>query len=232
MNPESAIHSRGTPAAVEPPAVTGLPRTVPGNVVADGLIHRLNSILDPVDLAALFVRPLPVEVELGCGDGSFLTDYARAHPESNFLGVERLLGRLRKTARKGARVGLRNLRLVRIEAAYFLEFLLPSASIQALHVYFPDPWPKRKHRRHRLVNERFPQLAARTLIPGGRVCLRTDHEDYFEQMTRVFGLDGRFTPVATADELSRCRTDFEAGFAAAGISIHRAAYQFRAASDR
>ena len=75
-----------------------------------------------------------------------------------------------------------NLRGVRIESAYFLEYLLPPRSAVALHIYFPDPWPKRKHRRHRLINERFPALARQALAPGGTVYLRTDDEDYFEQM--------------------------------------------------
>ena len=80
-------------------------------------------------------------MELGCGDASFLVDYARRHPERNFIGVERLLGRLRKLDRKGRRAGLTNLRGVRIESSYFLEYLLPPHSVSALHVYFPDPWP-------------------------------------------------------------------------------------------
>lgn len=192
------------------------------------LIHRLASILDPLDLTPLFDRPRPVEVELGSGDGSFLAYYAAAHPESNFLGIERLLGRLRKTDRKGSRLGLTNLRLIRIEAAYLLEFLLPPASVEALHVYFPDPWPKRKHRRHRLVNERFPELAARSLRPGGRIYLRTDHADYFQQMNGVFEQHRGFHPLATPEELLGFPTDFEKGFADAGLQIHRAAYQLRA----
>src|ERR1700689_4801384 len=107
------------------------------------LIHRLTSIVERLDLAALFPRAQLLEVELGSGDGSFLVNYARLHPERNFLGVERLLGRLRKLDRKGRRAGLTNLRGLRIESAYFLEYLLPRESPATLHIYFPDPWPKR-----------------------------------------------------------------------------------------
>jgi len=189
------------------------------------LIHRLTSILQPLDLDGLFARLQPVEVELGSGDGSFLTRYAAAHPESNFLGVERLLGRLRKTDRKGLRAHLTNLRLVRIEASYLVQYLLPVESARALHIYFPDPWPKRKHRRHRLLNERFPDLAARVLRAGGRVYLRTDHADYFNQMIAVFRDDPRFTPVETPFELSQVRTDFEDAFLANGIKTRFAAFQ-------
>src|SRR5512135_1327009 len=88
------------------------------------LIYRLPSILERLKLAELFPRPQPLEVELGCGDATFLVDYARRHPERNYIGVERLLGRLRKLDRKGGRAGLANLRGVRIESSYFLEYLL------------------------------------------------------------------------------------------------------------
>src|SRR5688572_27561297 len=90
-----------------------------------GLIYQIPSIVDPIALGDLFPRPQPLEVELGSGDGSFLVQAASLHPEHNFIGVERLLGRLRKIDKKGRRAGLENLRLMRIEAAYFLEYLLP-----------------------------------------------------------------------------------------------------------
>src|SRR5208283_5964383 len=131
----------------------------------------LRSILEPLDLAELFPKPQPLEVELGCGDASFLVDYARRHPERNFIGVERLLGRIRKLDRKGQRAGLTNLRGVQIESAYFLQYLLPPRAASALHVYFPDPWPKKKHHKHRLINEGFPRLAQGALAPGGVVFL-------------------------------------------------------------
>src|SRR5579863_3699753 len=147
--------------------------------VSPTLIHPLASIVERLDVDGMFARAQPLEVELGSGDGSFLADYAQANPDRNFLGVERLLGRLRKLDRKGLRAGLTNLRGLRIESAYFLEYLLPAQSTSALHVYFPDPWPKRKHRKNRLINERFTGLAAQVLATEGRVYLRTDDQDYF-----------------------------------------------------
>jgi tRNA (guanine-N7-)-methyltransferase len=135
-----------------------------------------------------------------------------------------LLGRLRKIDRKGIRAGLRNLQLVRIEAAYLLEHLLPPHSIRALHVYFPDPWPKRKHLRHRLVNERFPELASKVLSSGGVVYLRTDHASYMAQMTEVFEAHRGFRTIPTPDELCRIHTDFEVDFLASGVETRHAAY--------
>ena len=194
-------------------------------VALTSLVYELPSIVERLDLAKLFPRRQPLEVELGCGDASFLLEYARRHPEINLIGVERLLGRIRKLDRKGRRYGLTNLRGVRIENAYFLEWLLPPRSADALHVYFPDPWPKLKHRRHRLVNGRFPELAHAALRPGGRVFLRTDDADYFAQMQAVFAASPRFRAVETPAELTSLLTDFEVEFHAQGIPTRRAAYE-------
>jgi tRNA (guanine-N7-)-methyltransferase len=192
------------------------------------LLVELHSIVAPLDLAQLFPQPQPLEVELGCGDASFLVEYARRNPGRNFIGVERLLGRIQKLDRKGRRAGLANLRGVRIESAYFLQYLLPSRSAFALHIYFPDPWPKKRHRKHRLINEHFPALARVALAPGGVVYLRTDDADYFQQMTEVFSAAKEFQPAATPVALAEIVTDFEQGFNSQGIQTLRAAYQLKA----
>ena len=129
-----------------------------------------------------------------------------------------------KLDRKGRRAGLTNLRGVSIESSYFLQYLLPPNSASALHIYFPDPWPKKKHRRHRLINENFPALARAALAPGGMIYLRTDDADYFSQMTEVFGADKKFQKIETPAELAELFTDFERDFRARGISTLRAAF--------
>jgi len=189
------------------------------------LIYRPASYVERIDLAQLFPQAQPFEVELGSGDGSFLAVWAQRHPEINFLGVERLLGRIRKLDRKGLRAGLRNLRGIRLEASYFLEYLLPLHSVQALHLYFPDPWPKRKHRKHRLVNAHFAQVAEKILVPDGVIYLRTDDTDYFAQMKSVFTAQPNFRPAETPPELSAVLTDFEREFQVRGVPVFRAAYR-------
>jgi tRNA (guanine-N7-)-methyltransferase len=189
------------------------------------LVYRPGSYIERLNLRRIFAKPQPVEVELGTGDGSFLAQWAALHPECNFLGVERLLGRLRKVDRKGLRAGLNNLRLMRIEASYFVEYLLPHRAIRALHIYFPDPWPKRKHRKHRLVNEHFVEVAAQTLIAGGHVFLRTDNAEYFTQMKSVFEGNANFRAVETPADLLAALTDFERSFQARGVTTSSAAYQ-------
>jgi len=194
-------------------------------ITLENLVVELRSIVASLDLAQLFSKPQPLEVELGCGDTSFLAEFARRHPERNFIGVERLLGRIRKLDRKGRRAGLTNLRGVQIESSYFLQYLLPPHSATALHVYFPDPWPKKRHRKNRLINESFPRLAQMALASGGEIYLRTDDEDYFAQMTGVFGTSKEFQIIETPPELAELLTDFEREFRARGISTLRAAYR-------
>ena len=189
------------------------------------LIHLPESFVERLDPGKLFPLQQPLEVELGSGDGSFLAQWAKLNPQTNFFGVERLLGRLRKLDRKGRRAGLENLRGMRIEASYCVEFLLPPASVSALHIYFPDPWPKRKHRKNRLVNEAFTEVTAQSLVTDGIVYLRTDDLDYFQQMTAVFGANRKFQQVETPAELQAVLTDFERGFLARGVQTNRAAYR-------
>jgi tRNA (guanine-N7-)-methyltransferase len=196
-----------------------------GRNLEPSLLYSLPSIVDRLELNLMFGRPQPLQVELGSGDGSFLAKFAQKHPDRNFIGLERLLGRLSKLDRKGRRLGLRNLRGLRIECAYFLEYLVPLGSLEALHVYFPDPWPKRKHAENRLVNERFPTLAQGALQSGGTVYLRTDDQNYYEQMQAVFQAAPQFQPVDTPPELREFVTDFEADFLARGIPARHAAYR-------
>jgi tRNA (guanine-N7-)-methyltransferase len=196
-----------------------------GSTAQVGVIYDLQSITERIEVGSLFPLALPLEVELGSGDGSFLAAYAAAHPERNFIGIERLLGRARKTERKARRAGLSNLRCVRIESAYFLEYLLPQHCASAIHIYFPDPWPKRKHRRHRLINEQFPRIASQAMTPDGMVLLRTDDLDYFSQMLEVFRGSPMFRERETPGEVAAMLTDFERDFNASGIPTQRAAFE-------
>ena len=205
--------------------LTNVKHAVGDQVNEQSLLYELPSILERLDLSKVFPVDQPLEVELGSGDGTFLVDLAKSRLDHNFIGIERLLDRIRKMDHKARRAGLINLRGVRIESSYFLEYLLPLHSIEILHIYFPNPWPKRKHRRHRLINERFPQLARQALVPRGTVYFRTDDRDYFDQMNSVFAGSPLFAPKETTAGLAALLTDFERDFQARGIATLRAAYQ-------
>jgi tRNA (guanine-N7-)-methyltransferase len=194
-------------------------------VAEASLLHRLTSATDRLDWAQVFRNAEPVEIELGSGDGSFLVEYARLHPERSFLGVERLMGRIRKLDREGRRAGLQNLRGVRVECGYFTEYLVPPESVAAFHIYFPDPWPKKRHAKNRLVQPRLADSLQRALTPTGSVFLRTDHPDYFAQMLEVFRGAVGWEEFETPSPLAAVLTDFEREFTARGIQTHRAAFR-------
>jgi tRNA (guanine-N7-)-methyltransferase len=193
--------------------------------VESPVIIRPPSYVERLNLHELFAERQLVEVELGAGDGSFLIQWAAQNPQTNFLGLERLLGRLKKIEKKSRRLGLSNVRALRLEATYFVDYLLPRESVAAFHIYFPDPWPKRKHRQNRLINERFAEVLRAALVKDGTVFLRTDDTDYFAQMTQVFGANKHFTAINTPERLASVLTDFEKDFNAQGISTNRAAYR-------
>jgi tRNA (guanine-N7-)-methyltransferase len=173
-------------------------------------------------IEAIFPRRAPLVVDLGCGDGGFLVALAKRHPEWNFLGSERLLGRVEKVVRRIQRAGLANARLVRIESHYLVRWLLPAGSVAAAHVLHPDPWPKRHHHSRRLVQREFMEALHRVLEPRGEVYLKTDDKPYFQWMERVLAETPGFERIEWTEPEDWPRTDFEREFIAKGMPIYRA----------
>jgi len=139
----------------------------------------------PLDWAALYGNTNPVELEIGMGKGTFLTEQAKAHPEINYFGIEWARWFWRSASDRMRRNKCTNARTVRAEAAFFLrEFVVPG-TLSVLHVYFPDPWPKARHNKRRLLQAPFMDLAAKVLVPGGRLQIVTDHKDYWEALEPV-----------------------------------------------
>ncbi|HUI05733.1 MAG TPA: tRNA (guanosine(46)-N7)-methyltransferase TrmB [Verrucomicrobiae bacterium] len=184
-------------------------------------IYVPSSWLEPLDWREVFGNDRRIEVDVGCGKGSFLLWSAQMHPDANFVGVDRLLRRLRKIDRKIQRLGLMNARLMRVEAGYLTGYLVPKASVSAYHIYFPDPWPKRRHRQRRLMSTVFLSSLHRTLLDGGSVNCATDHEEYFQWIQEEFGKIGGFTETRPEIPREGTETDFEREFLAAGKKIHR-----------
>ncbi len=164
----------------------------------------------------------PLEIDLGCGDGSFLMELAREFPERDFLGVERLLGRVRKVCRKITRRGLENARVLRLESRYTVEWLLPEASVTRLHLLCPDPWPKLRHHRRRLMQHDFLAAVNRALVPGGEFLFMTDHEEYFQWATEKVATFGKFELLEWPDDaFFYPKTDFQQLWESEGKSMWR-----------
>jgi tRNA (guanine-N7-)-methyltransferase len=165
--------------------------------------------LHPLPLDTYFADDKPMEIDLGCGKGRFLLAHAAAHPEVNFLGIDRMLRRIRKVDRKAVRANLSNVRLLRMEAYYATVYLVPPRSVRAYYIFFPDPWPKARHQHHRLFSAPFLDALARSLQPGGLVHTATDHMPYFEEVDALLRNDPRFEVVEPFVPGEEERTDFE-----------------------
>ena len=168
----------------------------------------------------------PLEVDLGCGDGAFLLEMARQFPERDFLGVERLLGRVRKVCKKLTRQHLSNGRVLRWESRYTVEWLLPEASLARLHLLCPDPWPKVRHHRRRLVQVEFVEALRRALMPGGEFLFMTDHEEYFAWVGDKVAECGGFERLEwPEDAFFYPKTDFQRQWEAEGKTLWRLRYR-------
>ncbi len=179
------------------------------------------SYFETLDLTALFGREAPLEVDIGCGDGAFLVARAASRPERNFLGVERLLGRVRRVCRRAERMAVSNVRALRIESAYAVQYLLPPNSVRVFHVSFPDPWPKRRHHPRRLVNAQFLEAIRRALQHGGELRLTTDDAPYFALMKTLSETASGLTPDPWEPEDTYPQTGFERKFRAQSLPIYR-----------
>jgi len=174
------------------------------------------------DPDAVLGRSAPLELDLGCGDGSFLLAMARRHPERNYVGTERLNGRVEKVSRKIARSGLENVRVLRLESHYAVRWLLPAGSASMVYVLHPDPWPKRNHHPRRLIQAEFMEALHRVLAPGGEVLVKTDDKPYFQWMEKVFAGSAGFEQLDWQEPADWPHTDFEREFIAKGLPIYRA----------
>ncbi len=159
--------------------------TTAQNRALDELLPRYSLPEGPLDLAALFGRDARRSLEIGFGNGDTLAVLAQRHPDEDFIGAEVHrpgVGRLLNTLETG---GLRNVRVACEDAVQLCTTRLPEACLDAVLIYFPDPWPKKRHHKRRLLQAEFAALVATKLKPGGRLHFATDWQDYAEQALAV-----------------------------------------------
>ena len=190
-------------------------------------ILKVSDITKPFE----FDLSRPLEIEVGCGKGQFLTRRAVENPDCDFLGIERMLERVRLFDGKCRRGGINNAKVLRLEALYTFHYLLPAHHARKVYVFFPDPWPKKKHHSHRLFGPLFLNALWKRLEIGGRLEFATDHREYFETVKECFAGDSRFVEVAPMDRPKEVWTEFETMFRNQGLPIYSAAWRSLEADD-
>lgn len=184
----------------------------------------------PWDQAALFERPRPLQIDVGCGKGLFLRSVAPREPEVNFLGIEVARKYARFTAAAMAKRELTNAVCVHGDALRIFAELLPDESVSAVHVYFPDPWWKKRHKKRRVMRPSFVRDVERTLEPGGSLHFWTDVEEYFQAGLEVVGAETRLNgplpvPEQPAEHDLAYRTHFERRTRLHDEAVHRAEFR-------
>ena len=200
----------------------------PAPAIAGDVEFRIRENEEQARWDRLFRNGRPVEIEIGCGKGRFLINSAMVNPDINYIGIERALRYFRIMKERVIRRELANVRLLRDDAVYFVERFIPEEAVSAYHVYFPDPWPKKRHRKRRLFNPGFLDEVLRTLPRGGTLDFATDYVEYYEEIRALLDASdhlGRLAEIPErVRELGRDLTNFETKYTAEGRAIHRGAY--------
>lgn len=188
------------------------------------------SALAELNWPALFGNDRLIEIEIGVGKGAFLLRRAQARPDLNFLGIEWAGEFFRFAADRMRRWGLTNVRMIRADASHFIRLQCPRASLRMIHVYHPDPWPKKRHHKRRLFQQPFVDAAAECLLPGGRLAVQTDHAEYHEIIRGLLLINPRFReiPFETLDfarDSGELETNFEIKYRREGRDFFRLAVE-------
>ena len=185
-----------------------------------------------VDFSAVFGRVAPVEMEIGVGKGSFLLAAAVAQGHRNWFGLEIEPEYAEIVRLRAARAGLSNLRVERLDGKAFVMRRLSPGCLAGLHVYFPDPWPKKRHHKRRLVDTAWAEAAARALAPGCVLRVASDHEEYFALIDEVLSSEPlleKLTPEEAGDWSTG--TSYELKFKKTGRPIYKAVFRRRASGS-
>ena len=184
----------------------------------------------PLDWIGLFGNNNPVQIEVGCGKGRFLVESAQQNANVNYIGIENSWKYVLRTQQRLKKHGLTNACLVYADAAYFAQNYVPDHSIQAYHIYFPDPWPKDRHQKRRLFNNPiWIDQAVRTLDSReGHLFVATDFTDYFVQIKHRLDDTSQliYLPELSQDT-NYIQTSFEIKYRTQGRQIYRAVYRMK-----
>jgi tRNA (guanine-N7-)-methyltransferase len=176
-----------------------------------------------VDFSEIFGNDNPVALEIGSGKGRFLINSASERPDVNFVGVEKSLHYYRVIRKRLERHGLPNTRIINYDAFAVVREMLPDESISELHIYFPDPWPRKRERKRRMIRDEVMPEWIRVMRPDARGIYVTDHQEYFEKAIEVLKA---YFDAEEADALeSPPRTNYEAKYREEGRPIYEARFR-------
>ncbi len=186
---------------------------------ADLVINPRHSGLIALHFPAMFGNDHPVTVEIGSGKGRFLIGSAMESPGQNFIGIEKSLHYHRVIESRIRRRGLRNVRLINFDAFLVMQKMFAGQSVTGIHIYFPDPWPRKREQKRRIIRAEALQEMWRVLVPGGSGIYVTDHREYFDAASPVIASFFRCEErVPGPDDPSR--TNYEAKYRAEGREIY------------
>ncbi len=186
----------------------------------------LAGVSEPLDWRQVFSNAQPVEIEVGFGKGLFLLNQSQARPDVNFFGVEIERKYVLFTAGRLTKRKIANVRLACTDARWLLRERVATASVAAVHVYFPDPWWKHRHRKRRVFTAEFAEQIARVLVPGGRLHFLSDVRAYFDESVQMLAAQGHLLPLAVSEpDAAEYRTNFERKYRQEGRPIYRALYE-------
>lgn len=197
---------------------------------------RAEDLNGKIDFVRIFGRSGPVHIEIGSGSGTFLLNQAKAMPDDNFLGIERANKYYRYAVDRIGRWGLKNVRIIRTEAAGFIAEFLPDNCVNCYHIYFPDPWPKKKHHKRRLLRPDNLYQLIRTLKTDGQIKIATDHSDYFQEIKQLTAAKSKkleeveFLPNSGVNNGEKTGTNYERKFLKRNKNIYTIALR-KIASD-
>lgn len=190
---------------------------------------------EPIRWAEIFGDDHPVVLEIGSGKGLFLANSAARRPGHNFFGVELARKYARLAAERVVKAGLTNVRLWPADAGALMARRVPAASLREVHVYFPDPWWKKRHKKRRVFNETLVDSIARALQSGGELHVATDVEEYFGVIRELIAADPRFEEIAPPplndpEDAHDYLTNFERKYRIEGRPVYRSSYRLAASS--
>jgi len=179
-----------------------------------------------INFVEIFGRSSPVHIEVGSGKGTFLLHHANTRPDVNILGIEWARKYYRRAVDRMGRWGITNVRVIRTDAARFIAEHVPEDSVECYHIYFPDPWPKRRHHKRRLIQHDNFDRMIKTLKAEGTIRIATDHQGYFQQISSVISERAEileemdFTPAPGAEPGELTGTNYERKYRRDGRGIY------------